>query len=212
MTKHYLEDPLSLSAVAAELGAHPKDLQAQFRSPTFAALGLEPLTTEKGLVRRDMWEDYFDQVVDQLGLGVPIVPLDGLTRPDFQPSPNVQPHQLAVEVATNHKGNVFRPGDAMVLTVTNKSNRDVYVELIYSAANGRKRSCRCPATGSRRTGRVSTRRRARPWRSGTNRARIRSRSSRPSRSFRPANCCAPTRVRVGPGIIWRIGSCIGFTT
>ena len=73
VTQRFLDAPLQLSAAAAELGLpEPGSLQAVFRSPLFTALGLEPLTSEKGLVRRDMWEDYFDQVVQQLGLGVPV--------------------------------------------------------------------------------------------------------------------------------------------
>jgi hypothetical protein len=40
-------------------------------------LGLVPLASG-GVVRRDTWEDYFDQVVRGIGKSMPIVPLDGV--------------------------------------------------------------------------------------------------------------------------------------
>jgi serine/threonine-protein kinase len=133
VSRRFLDSPLQLSAAAAELGlAEPSGLKEVFRAPQFAALGLVPLSVG-GVVRRDMWEDYYDQVVRGLGLGIPIVPLDGLTRRDFRGDP-----ALDVELRTNKKGNVFEAGDELVIYVLNRSKKDVYIELIGTSARGEK--------------------------------------------------------------------------
>jgi hypothetical protein len=134
VSQRFLDAPLQLPAAAAELGLpEPGGLKEVFRAPQFAALGLVPLASE-GVVRRDMWEDYYDQVVRQLGLGVPVVPVDGLTRRDFQ----AIPAPFEVELRTNKKNNLFEPGDELVILVTNRSARDIHVELIGSSARGQK--------------------------------------------------------------------------
>jgi serine/threonine-protein kinase len=133
VSQRFLDAPLQLPAAAAELGLPDSGgLKELFRSPQFTGLGLIPLASE-GVVRRDMWEDYYGQVVRTLGLGVPLLPLDGLTRRDFQPNPAVD-----VELTTNKKGNVFAPGDELVIFVTNKSNKDLYIELVGTSAGGQK--------------------------------------------------------------------------
>jgi len=80
-----------------------------------------------------MWEDYYDQVVRTLGMGVPVVPLDGLTRRDFAALPG-----LDVELKTSKKNNVFEPGEELVILVTNKSHQDIHMELIGSSSRGKK--------------------------------------------------------------------------
>src|SRR5262249_24218982 len=83
VSRRYLEDPVHLTTTTGELGLRePEALRSIFRLPRFAALGLLPLAGE-GAVRRDAWEDYHDQTVTLLGLGRPLVPLDGLLRRDF---------------------------------------------------------------------------------------------------------------------------------
>src|SRR5262249_22991909 len=78
VSHRFLDGPLQLTTASAELGLPESGgLQSVFRAPQFAGLGLVPLAAE-GAIRRDMWEDYFDQVVRDLGLGIPVVPLDGL--------------------------------------------------------------------------------------------------------------------------------------
>jgi mono/diheme cytochrome c family protein len=134
VTQRFLEAPLTLRAAAAELGlAGPEGLREAFRAPQFTGLGLLPLASE-GVVRRDMWDDYFDQIVRQLGLGLPLPPLDGLTRRDFEPLPP----PFAVELKTNKKNNIFEPGDTLVIFVANKSSRDLYIELVATGARGEK--------------------------------------------------------------------------
>jgi serine/threonine-protein kinase len=140
VSKRFLDAPLQLTAAAAELGVKdPDELPATFSLPPFTALGLAPLTSDKrlgvGAVRRDMWEDYFAQVVDQLGLGDPIVPLDGLTRRDARP----RGQGADVDLTTNHEDNIVQPGDNLILTVANPSKRDaVYIEMVYTGADGMK--------------------------------------------------------------------------
>lgn len=134
VSQRFLDAPLQLSAAAAELGLPgPEGLRSVFRLPQFAALGLLPLASG-GVVRRDMWEDYYDQTVRHLGLGIPVVPLDGLTRRDFAFS------SLSAEVKlkTNKKNNSFELGDKLVIVVANRSHKDVCIELVGTSARGRK--------------------------------------------------------------------------
>jgi serine/threonine-protein kinase len=134
VSHRFLDAPLQLATAGAELGLpEPKQLEAVFRLPQFAGLGLVPLAAE-GAVRRDMWEDYYDQVVRQIGLGVPVVPLDGLTRRDYAPNPA----PILVELKTNKKNNVFEPGDELVILVTNRSDRELFIELIGTSVRGEK--------------------------------------------------------------------------
>jgi serine/threonine-protein kinase len=134
VSQRFLDRALHLSAAAGELG-YPDGvgLAAVFRVPRFTALGLMPLSAG-GVVRRDTWEDYFDQVVRDLGLGVPLVPLDGLTRRDHP----VAAPAVEVELKTNKRGNVFEPGDRLVLSVVNRSKKPVFVELTGTSAAGLK--------------------------------------------------------------------------
>jgi serine/threonine-protein kinase len=87
-----------------------------------------------GVVRRDTWEEYFDRTLSQLGLGQPIVPLDGLTRPDYF---DVADAEL-VSVRTNKPSNIFAPGDEMIITVVNNADQTMFVELIGTSVEGRK--------------------------------------------------------------------------
>ncbi len=133
VSRRFLDDPLLLGIASGELGLmNPQGLEFLFRSPQFSALGLTPLAAQ-GVVRRDAWEDYFDLVVRGMGLGVPVVPIDGLSRKDFPASP--PPGD--VELKTNKRGNVFEPGDELVIEVKNNSHKPVYIELIGRSARGR---------------------------------------------------------------------------
>jgi serine/threonine-protein kinase len=104
-----------------------------FKSPAFAALGLVPLAN-RGVVRRDMWEDYYDQTIRSLGLGIPVVPFDGLTRADYQPVGG----EWNVSLATTKKNNVFAPGDELAILVKNSGDRPVFLELIGAGTKGEK--------------------------------------------------------------------------
>ncbi len=125
VSRRFLEYPLQLNGVAAEVGlADAEVLKSSFRLPQFASLGLLPLATG-GSVRRDMWEDYFDDVVRNLGIGIPVLPFDALSRRDID-SPLAQ----QVKLTTNKPGGVYSAGDELVISIDNQSTADVCVELI----------------------------------------------------------------------------------
>jgi hypothetical protein len=102
--------------------------------PQGAALGLAPLGVRDGVVRRDTWEDYYDQTVRAIGLGVPVVPLDGLFRRDYPAGPPA----VDVELSTNARNNLFKPGEQMVIKVQNRSGKPVYIELTGTSTDGKK--------------------------------------------------------------------------
>jgi len=132
VSKRFLEAPLQLSAVAGELGfISPDDLRVIVRQPQLTGLGLVALG-DAGVVRRDMWEDHYDQVVRALGLGVPVVPLDGVSRPEYRPVTN----ELDVRLSTTRKSNIFAPGDELAIFVENHGPRTVFVELFGTSARG----------------------------------------------------------------------------
>lgn len=134
VSRRFLDAPLSLHGAAGELGLPTTDgLTSIFRAPHFSGLGLLPLSSQ-GVVRRDTWEDYYDQVVRGLGLGIPVIPLDGLGRGDY-PAGNAS---LNVSLSTNRPNNIFAPGDELVVFITNRSNADVNVELIGTSPQGKK--------------------------------------------------------------------------
>jgi serine/threonine-protein kinase len=135
VTRRFADNPLTLTAAAGELGLTDADsLRGVFRAPAFAGLGLLPLSTA-GVVRRDAWEEYFDQAVRGLGLGTPVAPLDGTIRRDF---PIVSP-PFEVELKTNKRNNVFAPGEEFRVTVTNRSkDKTLFVELVGTSARGKK--------------------------------------------------------------------------
>ena len=45
---------------------------------------------------------------------------------------------FAVELKTNKKNNIFEPGDEMRVTITNKSDKPLFVELVGTSAQGKK--------------------------------------------------------------------------
>ncbi|MEK6257477.1 MAG: hypothetical protein AABP62_02560 [Planctomycetota bacterium] len=107
VSRRFLDAPLSLHGAAGELGlATPDGLSSIFRSPRFNGLELLLLSSQ-GVVRRDTWEDYCDQVVRGLGLGISVIPLDGLGRDDY-PAGSAA---LNVSLSTNRPNNVFALGD-----------------------------------------------------------------------------------------------------
>jgi mono/diheme cytochrome c family protein len=135
VSHRFLDEPLSLATAAGELGLVRSDeLAVVFRSPALVRLGLASLGSPGGVARRDMWEDSFHEVVKGLGLGIPVVSLDGLTRLNFPPDDPA----LDVQLTTNRQGNVFTAGDELVLTVTNKSRSDLYIELVGTSDKGEK--------------------------------------------------------------------------
>lgn len=134
VSRRYLENPLTLSGAAGELGlAESAHLAAMFRTPAFTSLGLLPLSNG-GVIRRDAWEEYFDPAARSLGLGIPVAPLDGTLHRDH---PAARP-PFAVGLETNKKNNTFEPGDELRVIVANRSDKPLFVELVGTSAKGRK--------------------------------------------------------------------------
>jgi serine/threonine-protein kinase len=133
VSRRFIDGPLQLTTAAAELEHQDvKQLEYFFSSAQNTTLGLEPLAAG-GVVRRDTWEDYFDQVVRGLGTGIPIVPLDGLSRADY-PSSNPP---FAVALTTTRSNNVYAAGDEMNITVASQSSVPLYIELVGTSAEGK---------------------------------------------------------------------------
>ena len=79
VSKRFLDDRLNLAVAGSELGlAELKGLRELFRLPQFVSAGLSPLGGEESL-GRDAWDEQYDRVVKQLGMGTAVVPLDALT-------------------------------------------------------------------------------------------------------------------------------------
>jgi serine/threonine-protein kinase len=142
VTKNY-EYPINVLQAADELGYEEVDYLAKtLRYGRLTPLGLMPLgggekrnarsgDRWKGLIARDAWEDYFPLVVRVMGLGKPIIPLDGLQRRDF-------PGSLARDIrfSTNKKGNIVKAGDELFLYVENKGGKAVYIEIVAADSQG----------------------------------------------------------------------------
>lgn len=139
VTAGYLDDALGAAAAAAELGiADGSKLAAAFGTPQFAGLGLAPLAAG-GVVRRDAWEDNYDQAVRGLGLGTPLVAADGISRRDHAAGALGAAVLLqAIDPKTNKAKTFFKPGDELVVSVTNKSAEPVHAELIGTGIRGEK--------------------------------------------------------------------------
>jgi serine/threonine-protein kinase len=134
VSRRFLEDPITLTAAAGELGLMKSgDLGAVFRSRQFVTLGLIPLASQ-GAVRRDTWEDYFDQIVREMGLGDAIVSLDANTRNDYAPLG----HGPDIKISTTKNSRTFSAGDQIAVIITNQGKTEVFVELIGSGIKGEK--------------------------------------------------------------------------
>jgi len=133
VSRNYRDHALSLEQAAAELGLESAaGLERIFALPQFTRLGLAGLTSG-GVIRRDSWEDYFDLIIGHLGLGLPIAPVDGLTRPDHL----ADSHSFGLELKTNKRSNIFSPGEKMAITVENRTGVDLFIEVIGTDARGR---------------------------------------------------------------------------
>ncbi|MCA9035404.1 MAG: hypothetical protein KDA91_09745 [Planctomycetaceae bacterium] len=134
VSRQFLEAPLSLSQAAAELGLRDAaGLQTVFRLPQFTQLGLAGLSGGS-VIRRDTWEDHYDQVARHMGLGIPISPVDGNTRPDQL----ADKFAAGLLVQTNKRSNIFSPGDEMFITIVNETGHDQFIELIGTSSRGRR--------------------------------------------------------------------------
>jgi len=134
VSRRFLEEPVSLSRATAEAGLPEiATLRELARIPHFATLGFVPLATG-GQVQRDAWDDFFDEIVQQVGAAMPIVAIDGLGRGDY-PTARAT---LDVVLRTNIPGNVLRVGERMSIVVENRSDKQAFIELVGTDADGLK--------------------------------------------------------------------------
>ncbi len=115
------QSPLTVRMIAAELNVPETDAQR-------TASELE-LLTPGGTVPRDEFEASFDLLITKLGLGIPLVPLDGLNGRD-----HLRSKEVRVTLGSNKPGNEFRPGDMATITLANNSKTDIFIEAF--ATNG----------------------------------------------------------------------------
>jgi len=128
----FLDGRIELPQAAAELGlSTSQGLERIFAREQFIKAGMLPLAGGKD-IPREAWEAAYSDVARELGRGTPVVPLDGLSRPDYEPAER----PFKFDAVTNKGENVFRPGEDLVLLL--KADRDVFVEVVHTAANGRK--------------------------------------------------------------------------
>jgi serine/threonine-protein kinase len=139
VTKRFLDDPLSLTGAAAELGlADPQVLKKTAGTGAFADSGLGTLASGGG-VRREPWETAFPRIVrDGLHAGTPVVPIDGTGLKPQEARYLDSPLAPQVDLKTNHPDNVFRAGDRPEVIITNRSTGPIFVELVGTGARGNK--------------------------------------------------------------------------
>lgn len=134
ISRDFLDAALTLTQASAELGLKDSSgLETVFKLPQFTQLGLAGLSAG-GVIRRDSWEDYYDRIVRSLGIGTPVAPIDGNSRLDHLSDGLT----FGLKIATNKRSNVFSAGDEMVITVSNDTGADVFIELIGTSTLGRK--------------------------------------------------------------------------
>ena len=132
VTSDYLEGTVTLAEAAGELGVDPDQLKASCRTPGFTRLGLSPLATGS-VIRRDAWEHNFDAAVHLLGVGTPVIPVDGNLRNEFVPTIEL----AEIQLKTNKANNFFEPGDELRITVVNGTNREINFELFGTSVSGK---------------------------------------------------------------------------
>src|SRR5262249_20138724 len=89
-----------------------------------------------GAVRRDTWEDAYDQVLVETNQGTPLVPLDGVKRTDYQRQDDIKVEIETRDARTKKKRVTFTPGDQAVIVVKNNSKNDLFIELIGNGSQG----------------------------------------------------------------------------
>ncbi len=133
VSKRFLEAPLQLHAVSGELGLKSSDdLRVIVRQPQLTGLGLVSLA-DAGVIRRDMWEDFYDQVITSMGIGIPVISMDGVTRPDYIPPTS----SIDVRLSTSRKNNIFSPGDELAIFVENRGGQPVFIEMLGRSFSGK---------------------------------------------------------------------------
>jgi mono/diheme cytochrome c family protein len=130
VTSQYLDTTVTLESAASQLGITPEELLGCCRSPSFARMGLAPFAVG-GVIRRDSFEENFDAIVRHLGLGVPIVPLDGNRLHEYTTAKSRD-----IVLATNKTNRFFEPGDELRILVKNSSGVIQHIELFGRGVQG----------------------------------------------------------------------------
>jgi serine/threonine-protein kinase len=134
VARTFMDNAISLPRAASELGVRePDDLKRIFGLPQFVRFGLAGLSGDH-VIRRDSWNDYIDRIVAELGIGVPITPVDGLIREDHL----ADALSSSLVLKTNKRTNIFSPGNEMVISVENKTGVDQFIELVGTSVHGKK--------------------------------------------------------------------------
>ncbi|MEZ6086582.1 MAG: DUF4384 domain-containing protein [Pirellulaceae bacterium] len=113
-------DPINLKGAGSEMiFSLPSGLQGYF------------LATRGGVIRRDMWEDHFAEVAHQLGLGIPILPIDGNNHPTQRGADRID-----ITLSTSRETNTFAAGESLAIFARNNTDRPLFVEMIGIGAKG----------------------------------------------------------------------------
>ncbi|MEJ7636398.1 MAG: hypothetical protein WKF75_00020 [Singulisphaera sp.] len=97
--------------------------------PALAEEGLTRLPAGQALTR-DLWEESFARVARASDSGIPIPPVDGLSRREIRPP---GPGEI-VQVRLNRER--FKPGDRMELNLSNRLGETVFVEAFLIGSEG----------------------------------------------------------------------------
>jgi hypothetical protein len=123
--RELFQAPLGLPVVQTELGwsRPPAELQQELKQAELVLRDwkIEPLARGE-LVPRAAWERAFPHVVRQLRLGTPMIPLDGLTWPDWQPEPSVGVTSFRTEDGKGKPKTRFAIKDNIKIMLSSKSS------------------------------------------------------------------------------------------
>jgi serine/threonine-protein kinase len=134
----FMDRPVAARAALAELGfGDPDREQSAFASRKLTTAGLVALAYG-GAVRRDAWEDFYDQVVREARQGKPLVPLDGISKHEYQTLTGPDVTLEIRDARTNKKKKVLAPDDEVVIVIANRSKGDLFIDLIGTSINGYK--------------------------------------------------------------------------
>jgi mono/diheme cytochrome c family protein len=128
VTQQFIDGALDIATVAAELGQKNKtQVENMFQGKDLMSAGMYQLGNN-GAVRRDTFEEFYDKAARRFG--TPIVPVDALTRRDFDPD------NPGFEVEFKNNQRVFKPGENLELTITNKSSKQLFIEVVFTDDSG----------------------------------------------------------------------------
>jgi hypothetical protein len=132
-SRRYLEGTLDAASVVAELGlADGEALQPAFRTAPLATFGLAALAN-RGVIKRDTWEELFAQLVETLRLGTADPGVDSLVVRDVLPATL---SAFDLELTTDQGRTVVTPGETISFVIRNRSPRPAFVQLLGVSAGG----------------------------------------------------------------------------